>query len=476
MLQQKRIGIGLLGKGSTNHLHRSEIVQALQENGFKITFIVREDYTSLLSRFDGCSYVTCRFCEEKGWRNAVSRFCETIRLAYPSNDIGRRGKLVLILKNNLRPWVLARNLICFAAARFRIFVLLSMWIEGVLFRPELVQDIVPSDYDLLLVLGIGAGHAKMEGLLTQWADSHNIPQIHIVGNYDNLTSKGFRGILPEKLLVWGPQMRRDAIDFQGIDESKVRIIGSLRYNSIIKTVFPERTAFLKRIGLDPAKKMILFAGFVYDSQYFEMLQIYRQLIDEHLDCQLIVRLYPNKILMSSVYIQPIMQCAKILPHVYVSCADPHFKEGIKDREVLQIEEDELWPALQYCDVLIDYYSTIAIEGAIFDKPCIHMHYIPNSSARGFEKKPVPIKFWRSRHNRRIMSYGAVDVAYNREEMISFIRLRLDDPDKHAEARKKMVAQECGPLDGLACDRLIHECKKTLSSGEVLESISAEAAN
>lgn len=467
--QEKRIGICLLGKGSTNHLHRSEVVRALQENGFKITFIVREDYVALLPQLTGCTYITCRIREEKGWRGGVLRFFKRIRFAYPSNDIGRRDRLFVQLWKNLRPWVLVSNLICIAVARFRACVVLSSWIEGKLFRSDLVEGLVSSDCDLLVLLGIGTVNSEMEGVLTQWANSCAIPQIHIVGNYDNLTSKGFRGILPEKLLVWGPQMKSDAVNFQGINSSKIQMIGSFRYNSIKRTTLPERSAFFSRIGLDPTKKTIVFAGFVYESQYFEILEVYRRFLTDHMECQLIIRLYPNKSLMNSVFIEPIMQSAKALPHVYVSCADPHFKNGVREREVLQIEEEELWPILCYCDLLIDYYSTIAIEGAIFNKPCIHMHYLPKTAGRGFEKKPVPIKFWNSRHNRRIMSYGAVDVAYSREELVSLIRLTLQDPEKKTKAREAMVAQECGRLDGLACDRLVGECEEVLFGEDYVRS-------
>lgn len=457
---QKRVGIGLLGKGSTNHLHRADVVRAFREKGYQVTFIVREDYAGLLSRLADCAYLPCRIGAEDGWRGIVIRFCESIRHAYPSSDTGRRGVLLARLWKNLRPWILLRNLICLAAARFRICVLLAAWTEGKLFRPELVKGLDPKEYDLLLLLGIGTVNSELEGAVTRWAAHYAVPLAHLVGNYDNLTSKGFRGILPERLFVWGPQMKSDAITFHGIAASRVRLIGSIRYNAISQTVLPDRTEFLSRIGLDPARKTIVFAGFVFDSQYFEILEVYRQLLDERSDCQLIVRLYPNKMLMNSVYIEPLIQYAKTLPRVYVSCADPHYKFGDTQREVLQVEEEELWPVLCHCDVLIDYYSTITIEGAIFDKPCIHMHYLPKT-ARAYVKDPVPIKFWKLRHNRRILSYGAVDVAHDREELFTLIRQSLLDPGQYAEARKKMVMQECGPLDGLACARLLLECEDLL---------------
>lgn len=460
-MQQRRIGIGLLGKGSTNHLHRPDIVRAFQEKGFQVTYVVREDYAALLPQLAGCKYVTCSIGEENGWRGAIIRFCQSVRFAYPSSDVGHRSVFVKQLWNNLRPWILVRNLISLAAARFRVCVKFAAWLEGKLFRYGLVEGLVARDYDLFLLLGLGTVNSELEGALTRWAETFCIPKVHIVGNYDNLTSKGFRGILPEILLVWGPQMMNDAITCHGIRASSVKTIGSLRYNSIKKRDLAERSAFLTHLGLDPAKKTIVFAGFVFDSQYFEILEIYRQLLADNLDFQLIIRLYPNKVLMNSVYIEPLVRYAMMLPRVYISYADPHFKHGDRDREVLQVEEEELWAILCHCDVLVDYYSTIALEGGIFDKPCIHMHYIPKTPG-AYARGPVPVNFWELRHNRRIMSYGGVEVAHTRDELISLIRQNIANPGRLAEARRRMVAQECGPMDGLACERLISECELLLA--------------
>jgi len=166
--------------------------------------------------------------------------------------------------------------------------------------------------------------------------------------------------------------------------------------------------------------------------------------------------------MNSVYIEPLMHYTKALPHIFVSCADPHFKHGTRNREVLQIEEDELWNILRHCDILIDYYSTIAVEGAMFDKPVIHMHYLP-STPGAYAKKPIPKEFWNLIHNRRILSYGAVDVAYSRHELIDLIKSNCARPSRHSKARKTMVQRECGPLDGKACERLIKECVNMLTS-------------
>jgi hypothetical protein len=346
------------------------------------------------------------------------------------------------------------------AAYFRVVVAFFAWLEEHLFRSGLVEGLEPNEYDIFLILGIGTVNSELEGALTRWARHNGVPQIHIIGNYDHPTSKGFRGLFPERLLVWGPQMLEDLVHFHDIPSSRISLIGSIRYNSIEWASLPDRSTFLPSLGLDPAKKTIVFAGFVYVSQYFEMLNVYQRLLAERVNCQLILRLYPNKVLLNSVYIGALIGFTQLLPNTYISCADPHFKDGDRNKEVLQVEENELWPMLHNCDVLIDFYSTIVLEGAIFDKPCIHMHYVPKTPG-AYYQPAVPVSYWDLRHNKRLMSYGAVDVVNSRDELVDQIKTNFAEPERYAEARRTMVARECGSLDGYARDRLIHECESML---------------
>ena len=186
-----------------------------------------------------------------------------------------------------------------------------------------------------------------------------------MGNYDNLSSKGFRGISIDRLLVWGPNMRDDAIRLHGIPPERITMIGSIRYNSNSNLLVHDKNTYIKSLGLDPTKKTIRFAGFMLEYHYFEMLEIYEQLLNEGDNVQLILRIYPNKHLMNSVYIKPLLDYSNRFPNIYVSLADPNYGSGDRDREVLQIEESELWNSLNRCDVLINVFSTISLEAIVY---------------------------------------------------------------------------------------------------------------
>lgn len=459
--QDKRIGIGLFGKGSTNHLHRPDIVAAFREQGFRISFIVREDYFDLLTKIDGCDYLPCRVLEETGWRATILRICQNIRKFYPAKDLEQlRVHEARNAPQKMRPWSSAYLYINRLAARYRSCAAIASWIEDCFSSPKLVQGISSTQLDLLILLGIGNVNSELEGSVTRWASHNQLPCLHVIGNYDHVSSKGFRGISPKKLLVWGPQMLEDAVAYQGISPHKIQAIGSLRYNSINKDKLQDSAKFLETVGLKANRKTIVFAGYAYASQYYEVLDMYRELLAVGERCQLILRLYPNKTFMNSIYIEPLIHYAKSLPHTYISFADPHFKYGYRDKEVLQVEEDELWNILNSCDVLVDYYSTITLEGAIFDKPIIHMHYLPHT-AQPYLSKPIPLPTWDQIHSRRILASGAVRVAHDRKELITEIHDAFRQPEMYTKERKKLIDQECGPLDGLASERLLGVCHQEM---------------
>ena len=453
-----RISIGLFGKGSTNHLHRKEVVEALRKKEVEVDFIVRSDYFSLVEKLDGCRYTSVSFKSPGGFRSLILKLCVITRYLYPSRDSARIAYYRFLqddLRNNRNRII---HKICQLLARYRWSVRLISGIECLMFQPDSVIGINPMSIDQLLLLGIGTVNSELEAGITLWARHHKIPVIHIVGNYDNLSSKGFRGISVDRLIVWGPNMRDDAIRLHGIPPDRITMIGSIRYNTNSNILVPNKNDYIKSLGLDPARKTILFAGFMLEYHYFEMLEIYEQLLNEGENVQLILRVYPNKHLMNSVYIKPLLDYSKQVPNVYVSLADPNYGSGDRNREVLQIEENELWNSLNCCDVVINLFSTISLEACIFDKPALNMWYFqPSSSA--FARNPVYWDYSQFFHNRRIISYGAIKTARNREELISLIRDALTHPDALSVQRRRTVEDECGPLDGKACERLVDICVK-----------------
>lgn len=453
-----RIGIALVGKGATNHLHRRGVVTALEAQGADVCFLVREDYWTLIERLPDVRYEPIRFVPERGLRGALRRFCRGIRYLYPARDIGRRTRFRQRLATQPLPWRLFNRVLRLpACSRLGMRALIAL--ERGLYPPAELVDLAPGSIDQLLLLGMGAHATAEDGTLTWWARHHGIPVVHMVGNYDNLSSQGFRGVPVERLLVWGPSMRADATQLQGIAPERVTEIGSIRYDSIARSTLRSREDFFADCGFDPARKTILFAGAMMEFHYFEMLQIFEQLRQQDDRYQLILRLRPNKTLLNSPYMGPLLHYARTQPHIYASIGDPHYRSGARDREVLHIEEEELWNAIAHSDVVVNIFSTMSLEACIFDKPAINMWYFPPTDA-GMIRGPEYIDFPLSFHTRRLLSYGAIPVARSREELTRCIQRAIAEPAQHQPQRREVLKHECGVLDGQAAERLASFCARS----------------
>ncbi|MCE9611239.1 MAG: CDP-glycerol glycerophosphotransferase family protein [Chthoniobacter sp.] len=449
-----RLGIALMGKGATNHLHRPGVVEALRARGIKISFLVRSDYAALLARLPGAEYRACSVDLGDGWLARLRNFARYFRSLYPAREVGARMRYRVAASSGFLPRALYAIGKLVARSRNSMRALLA--VESLFYRDVHVTGVEPRDLDRLLLLGTGTYGTESEGALTWWARRHGVPVLHCVGNYDSLSSKGFRGVPVERLLAWGSAMRQDAISLHAIPPERVVSIGAIRYDRLQSECEPDKAKFLRGCGLDPAKPVILFAGSTFEFHYFEILEILRLLHAQGRDCQLILRVYPNKTLMASPFIPALIAHARSLAGVHVSVGDPDFASGAAHLEVLQIEETELGNSLAWCDLVINLYSTIALEGCIFDKPVINMWYFGRHDQRTL-RPAIVVDYPSYRHVRRMAAYGAVSVAESRTDLQRLIVESLAHPEAQRAARARAVEQECGVLDGHACDRLAEEC-------------------
>jgi hypothetical protein len=459
-----RLAITLIAKGSINNLHRREVIEAFRQKGVEVQYLVREDYIHLLSRFPDVQYLTCRFVEEKGRLKFWRDFFRYLRFLYPGWDICNRHWFQGLLKGKEKMFKKILNRAFFLLARYRSFMNLLRWFEGKFLYNKEVEGLEHHQIDQILLLGIGTHGSDLENILNHWARKHKKSVVHLIGNYDHLTSKGYRGGPIDLLLVWGPAMRDDAIRYQGIENEKIKIIGSIRYNGVQGEIRLSREEFFRARGLDPEKKTILFAGPQGEYHYFEMFEAFEKLFQENDQYQMIYRIYPDKAVMAEAYMKPIIHYARSLPHVYVSLADPHYQTGAKHLEVPQIEQNELWHALQYSDVLVNHFSTMGLEACMFDKPVIYIRYFPQTGYTWIQP-PVYYDHGLAIHNRRMLEYGVARTAYSRKELLETIKDALDHPEKFADERREVVKLELGPLDGKACQRLVEACVEAFWRGK-----------
>jgi hypothetical protein len=80
-----------------------------------------------------------------------------------------------------------------------------------------------------------------------------------IGSWDHLTTKGLLHEWPDRVLVWNEAQKREAIELHGVPGERVVVTGSQAFDHWFATrPSVDRAAFFERVGLNPARPMLLY--------------------------------------------------------------------------------------------------------------------------------------------------------------------------------------------------------------------------
>ena len=114
------------------------------------------------------------------------------------------------------------------------------------------------------------------------------------------------------------------------------------------------------------------------------------------------------------------------------------------------EQDRLKSLIVYSDVMVNFYSTQAIEAAVFDRPIVNVCY---GTCRSVDLPARVIDGWD--HYARVLATGGIARAYTESALIDAINRYLDDPSLDRAARRRIVDQEI-PVNRGCAGRAIGE--------------------
>jgi len=465
-----KIGIPLGGKMATRVLHQPSFRIFLVEEGFKPIYFLWSYYFRSFE-FDPEQYMELRVESYDNYDQAhrLLRTMKKLRrfvIITETTDLRFHEEVEHLLYDNPASEVAAYIFFTDLFRRVPKAGNLLLWLENKFFLPSFHrQDIQNSGLNCVLTPGMGNygfGHA---GNFAREAQQLGLPVFSTITNYDNIVNMGFRGFTPTCLSVWSKQMADEVIRLHDLPANKIEITGPLQYDKLTQKLPLSRDEFLESIGLDPKKKTVFLAGGINITRYFEIYKMF--ILQEHSvfgeTVNLVIRPYPHTKILGSPGWQVLEGLFK-KEDVYLSNPGSINASGDTNAELrldLGIDDsvDEITYLLRYSDVMINYFSTIALEAAICDLPVIHVGYDLYTYGHRFN---LTTSFQqRQTHNKRKLRIAASRVAKTENELIRYVTMYLENHALDSEARKEYAVSECGELDGKSGIRLIEMIKGRL---------------
>ncbi len=300
-------------------------------------------------------------------------------------------------------------------------------------------------YHPILIMTCTPGFTTIETEAIIFAKKNNLPTVAIDSSWDNYTSNSVQIRKTDYLVCWNKQMKKEAIELHHYLSDKVFISGTYRFDHHFQSHKKEisREEFLKSKGLDPNRKTILICTLppnTYPPQY----KIWREIIrmrdagEFSEPVNLLFRLHPND------EPQRYKEFSGI-ENLHIESAGRALNAILNTHIKVEMDEndlDNLRYSLKYCDLNINFRSSLNLEAAIYDMPSINLAlygYKPRYYVDWF----IPI-----------VESGSIKLVTTEAELKDSVNEYLKNPKLDSEGRKKIMDSHVGFYDGKSFERSV----------------------
>jgi hypothetical protein len=344
--------------------------------------------------------------------------------------------------------------------QFRFLRKFLIYLQSFYYPKSLYKKILNIKPDLIITSSLGV--FSFDEYVIRIAKKLKIKSCSCILSWDNTTTRGYPGAVPDNIFAWTEVMKKELIEFSDCSSKKIIVAGVPQFDHYFnkKKVSIIKNFFINKKKLTNKKKILFITKGPSTFQYNPNIA---KVICENIknrkikNSHLIVRIHPlfYKIGDSGeLEFQNAIDAFKKLENEYdcLTVNYPIVSSLKQDFEISGTEQQFLKNLITHSDIIVNVYSTLNIEGAIFNKPLINIDYDNFNSLydwnKKFERQDLAID--RSLdHNIRIMSYNAISSVRNEKELINKINLYLVNPFYKSKERKKLVENEVGPYRGMS---------------------------
>ncbi len=270
-----------------------------------------------------------------------------------------------------------------------------------------------------------------------------IPVVGYVASWDHPVGKG---VIPpglDRYVVQNEIMRGDLRRYHGIGPERVAVTGWPQTDVYHRRrPFADYAAILGRLGLDPAKPVVLYAGntptnLPYEPRYVERLVDWAA-AGGH---QLLFRPHPRD------------------NQVAERFAAASGRPGMGVQEASYTDLEDLATLLQHVACVVGNGGTILLAGIVNDRPAVCIT---------FDEGAPPGERWADlnlggEHYRELIDSHALYRADDLDGLFAAIERALAHPDELADERSRVAAEVVGEVDGRAVERVVDAIVETLGA-------------
>ncbi len=233
--------------------------------------------------------------------------------------------------------------------------------------------------------------------LVETSQSCDIPLMVIMNSWDNPSTKNAVVGNPDWLLVWGPQTKQHAIDFVGMRADRVIEFGAAQFDVYRQPPRIDRDEFCVRHQIDPARKILLYAGSSKETDEYSHLEALEEAIDQARLTNLVVVYRPHPWGNGGKNGGRIIE--RQWRHIRIETTMRAYLEGVRDGNKAMSLPDyrDTHDVLSSIDALVSPLSTIILEGALHGKPTLCFLPVEETEARHLQLV-LPLKHFEDMFN------------------------------------------------------------------------------
>ena len=274
--------------------------------------------------------------------------------------------------------------------------------------------------------------------------------VGLTRSWDNLTSKGVIQILPDKLVLHTERMQAQAIELVGMPANDIVVTGPPDFDKYFRPLTITKQDFCKGLGIPFDRHLVLFAPFYdeYTGSAVIMINALLRAVEEGKlpqNMHFLIRYrpatpeIPDELFEKSDHYTITKPCS-----MYFKVKN-RAQAPTKDWEFSPADAELLFHSIIFSDMMINTFSTIAIDAAAVDKPVIGVRFDadPTCPAKNSVLK-IPDAH---DHYRELERTGGVRLVRDMNELIQAINHYFVHPESDREGRARMLKEQIQFTDG-----------------------------